>query len=85
MGVGGQSHFFGRFIPGKETRRALCRTLGGHQRYAALEQCETNADMMELNITLNTNRPEQTEKQMVSRGGCSSIATCRTKVFTYLA
>jgi hypothetical protein len=40
----------------------LCRTLGGYQRYAALEQYETNADMMKLNITLNMNRPKQTEK-----------------------
>jgi len=78
-GRGRSTPFLGRFTSGKETRYELYRTLGGHQRFAALEQYETNADMMKLNITLNTNRPKQTEKQLVSHGGCTSIATCQTK------
>ena len=76
MGVGGQLHSSARL---KETQYALYRTLGRYRRYAALEQYETDADMMKLNITLNTNRPKQTGKQLVSHGGCSSTATCRTE------
>jgi len=35
---------------------------GAVRRCAALEQYEANADMMKLNIALNTNRQKQTEK-----------------------
>jgi len=66
MGVGGLHHSSAALHPGKRPG-THCR--GRWVGTSVVRRWNT----MKLNIALKTNRQKQAEKQLVSRGGCSSI------------